>query len=1538
MLWKSLLQVSCLFLCTGLTRGRIYSARKKPAGSALQRNRFGPHMCHSAVGAGIGCCPGWAPSPITGLCVIPLCSFGCGSGSCIAPNVCSCRGGQQSISCPDDGAATGFLSQYAEVSPGKTSSSCLSAMCEQSCLLISGSPVCSCFHGYSLSKDGRSCYVPGGCGEYGCTLTCNHGGCEHISRVCPPGFTMREMENGVTCIDIDECETASCDGICLNTDGGFVCECRPGMQLSADRQSCVDIDECSANRALCQQKCRNSYGSYKCLCSTGFTLHGNGHSCIDVNECRRPSGARLCQHSCQNTFGSFLCACRVGFQLHVDKVSCNDVDECSLSFDHTTSPCRHLCTNTFGSYRCSCHQGYQLASDGHSCEELTDLGATLSLMFSSHKDALPTTFLPPYPQAFMTLPQVTPSSPPSQYFFPSPGTVQPPQIASLPKSPSHSSPLTSSVPLTSKFSLQIATVSTPTPVAPKTNLPVSQFTTTHSQSVHINKSNLYPFLSTSFTSISAPPTPSTKYISLTLSTTVLPLTPLPATSTTQFATTTHSTEPSSPTHTIKSPLTPVNTVHIMTNTGPLLTTLISTVSTTTHIVHTQAAPFTATSSVAVPTTYSTVAPFTTMPSPTAPTTMTHLAPLSNTVYPPLAQKASKISQIALSGDSSQPTFLQPPLDSPINLLSPGTQLDSSAPPPTSCLHQEVLHVDGSLWTEAGCLHCTCQAGIVLCDNVTCSVPCSHPVPMPDECCPSCEGCLFEGIERTEGDVFPPTVDDCIVCICIAGNVTCINPDCPDITCQNPVMSDCCLRCPAECFFHGETFPHGAEFSRDGDKCSSCICRNGEVECFFAPCPTLDCPREDWLLEPGQCCFRCQEFQTVTGCPVDDNGIEFPIGQIWSPGDPCEICVCQADSSVVCKRTDCVETCPHPILIPGQCCPDCSAGCSYGRIVVQNNESFPSPSDSCLTCICLFGSVACSPRECTVSCTYPFHAEGECCPICRDCTYEGRKVLDGQAFLMEKEPCTQCTCQSGEVNCEEITCQVSCSEPYTPPGECCATCSECLYEDQVLEDGGYYVSKADPCILCYCEAGNVHCDWRGDSCPLLVCEQPPVHAAGTCCPVCPEDDELPLDSHILSHFEEMEPMKYFRNPRGVTNQLVKAVNALTPATYPKEQSKLRKLILRRKSRPLGKLDKLPANKQNILFSQNIFGLPDEHLTISEQHSTFSATVGMGTWEMFTHVLNSTVLGPTYLTASTFLSGIEVTSSCPTMAPTVPQVPIMQPISSKITYMPRVTPTNGISTMSLFRLGKLPPIPTTEPYSISTADHFTSIASTASPAAPSSLITTLMYSMFSKKEISVLPLSSPEIFMLPMQLLDPSVPHTRLIVPSRTISAGPYYALSTAAIPKHSLSPTVRSPSVLQDEFLSSSFSLTSVLETLMPQTHAHDPLLPSAALLDASGTVTGVLGPFSPTKVCSDCIPPTNAVGHSLLPLIGVPPTFNTLVFDSSLPPIGTSLTSLQSSRTLHAMEEPDEKIGPPVAALERSHKHLVLQSDQKMQRRGRPSG
>lgn len=39
--------------------------------------------------------------------------------------------------------------------------------------------------------------------------------------------------------DINECSTASCKGQCVNKEGGFVCDCRAGMQLSPDKHSCV---------------------------------------------------------------------------------------------------------------------------------------------------------------------------------------------------------------------------------------------------------------------------------------------------------------------------------------------------------------------------------------------------------------------------------------------------------------------------------------------------------------------------------------------------------------------------------------------------------------------------------------------------------------------------------------------------------------------------------------------------------------------------------------------------------------------------------------------------------------------------------------------------------------------------------------------------------------------------------------------------------------------------------------------------------------------------------------------------------------------------------------------------------------------------------------------------------------------------------------------------------------------------------------------------------------------------------------------------
>uniref|UniRef100_A0A8C4KML7 von Willebrand factor C and EGF domains n=1 Tax=Dromaius novaehollandiae TaxID=8790 RepID=A0A8C4KML7_DRONO len=678
MLVELLFQAACVSLFLPGGQGRVYPGRKKPVSFAVERRRAGPHVCFSGFGS--GCCPGWMLSPGSGQCTLPLCSFGCGSGLCIAPNLCSCPDGEQGITCPEP---------------------------------------------------------PGTCGEYGCDLSCNHGGCREVARVCPLGFSMAETANGIRCTDIDECLSAACEGLCVNTEGGFVCECGPGMQLSADRHSCQDTDECLATP--CQHRCKNSIGSYRCSCRPGYHLHGNRHSCVDVNECRRPGERRACQHACHNTPGSYLCSCRPGYRLGGDRVSCEGFPKSILAPSPILQSLQHP--------------------------------PTLLL-------------LPPGPEGPLPVPRGSPSP----------------------------------------------------------HLPA----------------------------------------------------PAPGTQT-----------PSSP-----------------------------------------------------------------------------AAPSSSAALLPLRTEGA-----------------------------PGTPVPSPALPGPGCWSRGAPWEHGAHWTEPGCLSCTCQRGQVLCEPPSCPVACSHPLPAPDEgCCPSCTGCLHEGVARAEGDVFSLPDGNCTICVCLAGNISCISPECPPGPCPSTSTADCCSCQPAKCNFHGRTYMHGARFSLDGDDCTTCICRSGEVECSFAPCPALDCPQHEWHLGPGQCCFACRDPPPPSGCFVDDNGVEFPVGQIWSPGDPCELCICQADGSVSCKRTDCMETCPYPIQIPGQCCPDCSAGCTYMGRIFYNNETFPSVLDPCLSCICLLGSVACSPVDCAIFCTYPFHPEGECCPICNDCNYEGRKVVNGQTFSPEGEPCTRCTCQ------------------------------------------------------------------------------------------------------------------------------------------------------------------------------------------------------------------------------------------------------------------------------------------------------------------------------------------------------------------------------------------------------------------------------------------------------------------------------------------------------------------------------------------------
>uniref|UniRef100_A0A1S4KXE2 Uncharacterized protein n=2 Tax=Ixodes scapularis TaxID=6945 RepID=A0A1S4KXE2_IXOSC len=81
------------------------------------------------------------------------------------------------------------------------------------------------------------------------------------------------------------------------------------------------IEECSETKDDCQWSCLNTQGGYLCQCPVGFKLHQDNKSCVDVNECRTSNGG--CQEGCVNLIGSFRCKCTTaGSSLAADGKKC----------------------------------------------------------------------------------------------------------------------------------------------------------------------------------------------------------------------------------------------------------------------------------------------------------------------------------------------------------------------------------------------------------------------------------------------------------------------------------------------------------------------------------------------------------------------------------------------------------------------------------------------------------------------------------------------------------------------------------------------------------------------------------------------------------------------------------------------------------------------------------------------------------------------------------------------------------------------------------------------------------------------------------------------------------------------------------------------------------------------------------------------------------------------------------------------------------------------------------------------------------------
>ncbi|XP_053992809.1 fibrillin-1-like isoform X2 [Hylaeus volcanicus] len=195
---------------------------------------------------------------------------------------------------------------------------------------------------------------------------------------CAPGFIFRNLPWG--CEDIDECAegTHECtiESKCINTRGGYECECLPGFKKIAKlvpdnspKVLCQDINECeegveTKDKGIVEacnphsSVCQNTRGSFKCDCFKGylsipnenrlFTGCPRDECCKDIDECKM--NTHNCTDHCVDGFAvpnNFTCDCkRLRF----------------LKTPFECENCQYSDYSEYGDVNTSCGAGYRNAS------------------------------------------------------------------------------------------------------------------------------------------------------------------------------------------------------------------------------------------------------------------------------------------------------------------------------------------------------------------------------------------------------------------------------------------------------------------------------------------------------------------------------------------------------------------------------------------------------------------------------------------------------------------------------------------------------------------------------------------------------------------------------------------------------------------------------------------------------------------------------------------------------------------------------------------------------------------------------------------------------------------------------------------------------------------------------------------------------------------------------------------------------------------------------------------------------------------------
>ncbi|KAI3384435.1 hypothetical protein SNEBB_003336, partial [Seison nebaliae] len=444
---------------------------------------------------------------------------------------------------------------------------------------------------------------------------------------------------------------------------------------------------------------------------------------------------------------------------------------------------------------------------------------------------------------------------------------------------------------------------------------------------------------------------------------------------------------------------------------------------------------------------------------------------------------------------------------------------------STCTEFGVTYLNGTVYRRSACEECNCREGISVCSKVKCANNnCARPEFLPGLCCPICQGlsesyCTYNGKTLDPGEIF--LKDKCTQCTCgDDGKIKCVSPNCPTISCANPIQTDgmCCPICPlGTCSENGREIPIGKTFYRD--ECTLCHCTESGIKCETTRCEVL--PFCLPVKIPGKCCSVCS-----TGCTY--NGIHYAEGTILANSD-CEHCTCLKTGKMDCV----VKTCPplqctNPISEPGKCCQKCPTtvgpklGCMHEGVHYSYYQQV-SPN-LCTTCICMTtGAMECNQTQCPVStCDKPQNLPGACCPVCPyECKENGIVYIIGQTFY--RDSCTFCECSvEGQIICEKIICPpIYCTKPVTISGRCCPECPQikgCLVNDMIYNIGQKYYK--DKCTICECKNGG-KMDCNKKQCDPLTCDHPEIKPT-ECCPVCPDVEQCVYNGKIY-HIGERVPI-------------------------------------------------------------------------------------------------------------------------------------------------------------------------------------------------------------------------------------------------------------------------------------------------------------------------------------------------------------------------------------------------------------------------------